>query len=69
MQVEEGWWEGSLNGKTGVFPSNFVEMMEETDGEHADSSKTTTAAAGQSNVVYTSRHVFTGQKNDDLDGA
>ncbi|XP_055887612.1 SH3 domain-containing kinase-binding protein 1-like isoform X7 [Biomphalaria glabrata] len=28
-QVEEGWWEGSLNGKHGVFPSNFVEMIEE----------------------------------------
>lgn len=33
LQVEEGWWEGSLNGKTGVFPSNFVEMIEEGDGE------------------------------------
>ncbi|XP_059153961.1 SH3 domain-containing kinase-binding protein 1-like isoform X6 [Physella acuta] len=28
-QVEEGWWEGSLNGKHGVFPSNFVEMLDE----------------------------------------
>ena len=33
LQVEEGWWEGSLNGKVGVFPSNFVEMIEEGDGE------------------------------------
>ena len=24
---EEGWWEGDLNGKTGMFPSNFVEML------------------------------------------
>ncbi|BFZ25337.1 hypothetical protein BsWGS_28375 [Bradybaena similaris] len=29
-EVEDGWWEGSLNGKVGVFPSNFVEMLEET---------------------------------------
>ncbi|XP_012943936.1 SH3 domain-containing kinase-binding protein 1 [Aplysia californica] len=29
-QVEEGWWEGSINGKHGVFPSNFVEMVEES---------------------------------------
>ncbi|KAH9524985.1 SH3-domain kinase binding protein 1 [Bulinus truncatus] len=28
-QVEEGWWEGSLNGKHGVFPSNFVELIED----------------------------------------
>ena len=24
---EEGWWEGELNGKTGMFPSNFVEVL------------------------------------------
>ncbi|BFZ09204.1 hypothetical protein BsWGS_12243 [Bradybaena similaris] len=29
-QVEEGWWEGTLNGKHGVFPSNFVEMVDES---------------------------------------
>ena len=23
-EVEEGWWQGKLNGKIGVFPSNFV---------------------------------------------
>ncbi|XP_062573779.1 uncharacterized protein LOC134235563 isoform X2 [Saccostrea cucullata] len=28
-QEEEGWWEGVVNGKTGVFPSNFVEVIEE----------------------------------------
>lgn len=27
-EVEEGWWRGKLNGKVGVFPSNFVEMIE-----------------------------------------
>uniref|UniRef100_A0A3B4BPM4 Osteoclast-stimulating factor 1 n=1 Tax=Pygocentrus nattereri TaxID=42514 RepID=A0A3B4BPM4_PYGNA len=26
-EVEEGWWEGSLNGKTGMFPSNFTKEM------------------------------------------
>ncbi|XP_043204289.1 SH3 domain-containing kinase-binding protein 1-like isoform X3 [Amphibalanus amphitrite] len=25
--VEPGWWKGSLNGKVGVFPSNFVEEL------------------------------------------
>lgn len=24
--VCEGWWEGSCNGKSGVFPNNFVEQ-------------------------------------------
>ncbi|XP_017786503.1 PREDICTED: SH3 domain-containing kinase-binding protein 1-like [Nicrophorus vespilloides] len=26
-EEEEGWWRGTLNGKTGVFPSNFVEEI------------------------------------------
>ncbi|XP_067674614.1 SH3 domain-containing kinase-binding protein 1-like isoform X3 [Haliotis asinina] len=28
-EVEDGWWEGCHNGRSGVFPSNFVEMCEE----------------------------------------
>ncbi|KAK2177323.1 hypothetical protein NP493_607g01034 [Ridgeia piscesae] len=28
-QVEEGWWQGVVNGKQGLFPSNFVELIEE----------------------------------------
>ncbi|XP_029459224.1 SH3 domain-containing kinase-binding protein 1 isoform X2 [Rhinatrema bivittatum] len=31
-EVEEGWWEGILNGKTGMFPSNFIkELQDESD--------------------------------------
>ncbi|XP_011795585.1 PREDICTED: SH3 domain-containing kinase-binding protein 1 isoform X2 [Colobus angolensis palliatus] len=31
-EVEEGWWEGILNGKTGMFPSNFIkELSGESD--------------------------------------
>ncbi|XP_043393892.1 SH3 domain-containing kinase-binding protein 1 isoform X2 [Chelonia mydas] len=26
-EVEEGWWEGILNGKTGMFPSNFIKEL------------------------------------------
>jgi hypothetical protein len=26
--VDEGWWQGSLNGKTGLFPSSYVELEE-----------------------------------------
>lgn len=36
-QVEEGWWEGYLNGKTGMFPSNFTkEIISESDAPSAD---------------------------------
>jgi len=36
-QVEEGWWSGTLNGKAGLFPSNFVKELDSTDdGETQD---------------------------------
>ncbi|NXJ13618.1 CD2AP protein, partial [Odontophorus gujanensis] len=36
-EVEEGWWSGTLNGKSGLFPSNFVKELELTDdGETQD---------------------------------
>ena len=25
--LEEGWWEGELNGKRGMFPDNFVKVI------------------------------------------
>ncbi|NXO31494.1 SH3K1 protein, partial [Cisticola juncidis] len=30
-EVEEGWWEGILNGKTGMFPSNFIKELSDLD--------------------------------------
>ncbi|MBN3314375.1 CD2AP protein, partial [Atractosteus spatula] len=27
-EVEEGWWSGTMNGKSGLFPSNFVKEIE-----------------------------------------
>ncbi|CAN9506037.1 unnamed protein product [Ophioblennius macclurei] len=36
-EVEEGWWEGVLNGKTGMFPSNFTrEIQKESDTPSLD---------------------------------
>lgn len=32
-EVEEGWWRGVLNGKKGVFPSNFVEEIDDSHSE------------------------------------
>uniref|UniRef100_A0A3B3Q789 SH3-domain kinase binding protein 1 n=1 Tax=Paramormyrops kingsleyae TaxID=1676925 RepID=A0A3B3Q789_9TELE len=34
-EVEEGWWEGRLNGKMGMFPSNFTRKYAE-DAEDQD---------------------------------
>ncbi len=30
-EEEEGWWRGLLNGKEGVFPSNFVTAIKEVE--------------------------------------
>ena len=30
-EVEEGWWRGQLNDKVGLFPSNFVELLDDKD--------------------------------------
>ncbi|XP_048063238.1 CD2-associated protein isoform X1 [Megalobrama amblycephala] len=30
-EVEEGWWSGSMNGKSGLFPSNFVKEVDSTE--------------------------------------
>ncbi|XP_012682795.1 CD2-associated protein [Clupea harengus] len=40
-EVEEGWWSGLLNGKFGLFPSNFVKEMEESDEADAPDNGTT----------------------------
>lgn len=34
-EVEEGWWRGRLNSNTGVFPSNFVVLLESTSPQSA----------------------------------
>ena len=26
---DSGWWKGELNGRVGVFPDNFVDLIEE----------------------------------------
>lgn len=37
MQVEEGWWSGVFNGKSGLFPSNFVKELDAgEEGETVD---------------------------------
>ncbi|XP_055005400.1 CD2-associated protein [Boleophthalmus pectinirostris] len=37
-EVEEGWWSGAFNGKSGLFPSNFVKELDAAaeDGEPSE---------------------------------
>lgn len=34
-QEEGGWWEGTLNGKTGWFPSNYVREIKTCGENHS----------------------------------
>ena len=34
-EVEDGWWRGMVGGRTGVFPSNFVEMLNNAEKKFA----------------------------------
>lgn len=45
-QVEEGWWSGSLNGKSGLFPSNFVKELEAA-GEETEANDTAADKPGK----------------------
>lgn len=27
-QIDDGWWSGTFNGQTGLFPANYVEVIE-----------------------------------------
>lgn len=42
-EVEEGWWRGKLKGKVGVFPSNFVELIESASPMSANRKSSTGA--------------------------
>lgn len=33
------WWKGDMNGKIGIFPSNHVELVEESQAPHEDDTK------------------------------
>ncbi|KAL8173181.1 UNVERIFIED_CONTAM: hypothetical protein K2H54_041736 [Gekko kuhli] len=46
-EVEEGWWSGTLNGKAGLFPSNFVKELEVPD--EGDSQEACSDDAGNGN--------------------
>ncbi|XP_072901971.1 SH3 domain-containing kinase-binding protein 1 isoform X2 [Hemitrygon akajei] len=44
-EVEEGWWEGILNGKTGMFPSNFIKELPDEPDEVVNTQEDTTTKA------------------------
>ncbi|XP_061750066.1 CD2-associated protein [Nerophis ophidion] len=79
-EVEEGWWSGVLNNKSGLFPSNFVKEVdpskdngdvddttaEEADGGGVDSSQ---AAAGNGAILQPKKVQRIGYGNIFKDGS
>nr|XP_034972713.1 SH3 domain-containing kinase-binding protein 1 isoform X4 [Zootoca vivipara] len=59
-QVEEGWWEGVLNGKTGMFPSNFIKELSDSDD---------TGTVQQEQLIKPSLRDATGSESDGGDSS
>ena len=36
---KDGWWEGEVNGKVGMFPSTFVELLPAEEGDTSGKDK------------------------------
>ncbi|KRX12716.1 Rho guanine nucleotide exchange factor 7, partial [Trichinella nelsoni] len=53
--LDEGWWEGTLNDKTGWFPSNYVTVEKQ---ESAQQNRIFVDNAIDSNRAQESRHLF-----------
>lgn len=56
-QMEGGWWTGTLNGKTGLFPDNFVKVRTEQQSERRGLDP---RASGQDSwLKETHMHIYT----------
>uniref|UniRef100_A0A336LZJ7 CSON006248 protein n=1 Tax=Culicoides sonorensis TaxID=179676 RepID=A0A336LZJ7_CULSO len=73
-EVEEGWWRGKLGSKIGVFPSNFVEVIEKISPVSANrkSINITTAAttnSGTNSLLRGSKSSLNSSREDLLSNA
>ncbi|XP_076612788.1 CD2-associated protein [Chaetodon auriga] len=52
-EIEEGWWSGTLAGKSGLFPSNFVKELDANgeDGESNDTAADETDGSGMESTA------------------
>jgi len=49
-EEEEGWWKGRLDGKEGLFPSNFVEILESDAGNKGEGKEVLMYGTGYESV-------------------
>ena len=51
VDMDVGWCEGELNGKKGMFPNNFVEMIPASEEVVAPQPTTTTLASNEGLII------------------
>uniref|UniRef100_UPI00398F1B32 SH3 domain-containing kinase-binding protein 1 isoform X2 n=1 Tax=Pristiophorus japonicus TaxID=55135 RepID=UPI00398F1B32 len=70
-EVEEGWWEGILNGKSGMFPSNFIKELSGQQEETASTQEDTTLKTNIKDRGSPEQDATdgTGEKSDGSNGA
>ncbi|XP_071950556.1 rho guanine nucleotide exchange factor 6-like isoform X2 [Antedon mediterranea] len=56
QQVEGGWWEGTLNSKTGWFPSNYVKEIPSAGGSPGSTNSANKGASPSSNEEKSQYH-------------
>ncbi|KAJ8397665.1 hypothetical protein AAFF_G00436640 [Aldrovandia affinis] len=50
-EVEEGWWSGTMNGKSGLFPSNFVKELDGSEDDEPGDVTDETEGVGKDNLA------------------
>lgn len=64
VQVEDGWWKGKLGPKVGVFPSNFVEIMDATSPVSANRKSHNINSTIIQNKINNNRSSLTNSRED-----